>query len=216
MKLIDSLRTFEGSNNETELYEMFSSLSQDFLYGGYLSVKDASGSECYQLYIKTVEFYFHSELDNGVKDYIVYHRNGNGLENLPYLPLMSLNAHGSGFDITFENEKKQYRASALIREYEVKKGEKYLKWEKSEKDGKYMFVEKEAYCYNHQVLSLYYILSGFNIVGDNNVSWVDHERTMTQIDSHPRLNVPKFDSNGTKTNEKDDRLWGFTRKDKLE
>ena len=32
---------------------------------------------------------------------------------------MALHAHNSGIDITFENEKMKYRASALIREYEV-------------------------------------------------------------------------------------------------
>ncbi|MCQ2274092.1 MAG: hypothetical protein MJZ86_04780 [Bacteroidales bacterium] len=217
MKLIESLRTFEGANNEADLQVVFTNLSQNFLYGGYLSVKDTTGNEHFRVYIKTVEFYYHSERPDGVKDYIVYHRNGNGLEHLPYLPLMSINAHSSGFDITFENEVEQYRASALIREYEVKKGGKYLKWEKNEKHGKYMFVEKDEYCFNNQVLSLYFILSGFGICGDNNVTWIDDERNMTkQIESHSRNNVPKFDSNGKKTHCQDDRKWGFTRKDEPE
>lgn len=60
-------------------------------------------------YIRTVEFYFHSEKPNGIHDPIVYHRNirdleGNLMEKVPYFPIMSLHAHSSGYDITFESK----------------------------------------------------------------------------------------------------------------
>ena len=46
---------------------------------------------------------------------------GDRLPNPPYFPIMSLHAHMSGFDITFESEEGKYRASALIRKYSVYK-----------------------------------------------------------------------------------------------
>ncbi|MGM9804700.1 MAG: hypothetical protein ACI308_11060 [Muribaculaceae bacterium] len=52
-----------------------------------------------------------------MKDPIVYHRNGNN--ELPYLELGSLNCHESGIDVTFENEKKAFWASFLIRAYRL-------------------------------------------------------------------------------------------------
>lgn len=64
-------------------------------------------------------------LKDSVKDPIVYHRNNKYVEgDVPYFNPLSLHAHTSGFDITFENEKEKYRASALIRAYEVYDTEK--------------------------------------------------------------------------------------------
>jgi hypothetical protein len=128
--LIESLKQFEEKantvSNETELQSIFKELAPAFLYGGYIQVHDE-----YRVFIRIVEFYFHSEKENGIHDPIVYHRNGKDLEKVPYFPLMTLNAHASGFDITFESETKEYRASALIRSYEViDRNGVYLKWEK--------------------------------------------------------------------------------------
>ena len=123
------LSNFKGGSDEITLYNEFKKLAPAFLYGGYINIRDE-----YKIFIRTVEFYFHSEKDDGVHDPIVYHRNGRDLEIVPYFPLMTLNAHNSGFDITFENETLHYRASALIRSYEIKdKKGKYLHWIKSEK-----------------------------------------------------------------------------------
>lgn len=118
MKLLETLTHFNGGSSVSELCEKFSEIASVFLYGGYIDVNNM-----YKIYIKTVEFYFHSETENGVHDPIVYHRNKNEQE-IPYFPLMTIHAHNSGFDITFESERDKYRASALIRSYEVKKGEK--------------------------------------------------------------------------------------------
>ena len=41
----------------------------------------------------------------------------------PYFKIGSLNLHQSGVDVTFENEKKRYRASFLIRSYRMIKKE---------------------------------------------------------------------------------------------
>ncbi|MCR4602242.1 MAG: hypothetical protein K5683_01740 [Prevotella sp.] len=54
----------------------------------------------------------------GHEDYFVR----RGLQELPYFPMGSLNPHTSGIDVTFENPQAQYRASFLIREYEVDYG----------------------------------------------------------------------------------------------
>ena len=73
--LIESLKQFEEKantvSNETELQSIFKELAPAFLYGGYIQVHDE-----YRVFIRTVEFYFHSEKENGIHDPIVYHRNG--------------------------------------------------------------------------------------------------------------------------------------------
>ncbi len=72
-KLIEKIKGFEKNikkvTNETELQNLFEKLAPAFLYGGYIKVRDD-----YRIYVKTVEFYFHSEKENGIHDPIVYHR----------------------------------------------------------------------------------------------------------------------------------------------
>ena len=142
------------------------------------------------MYIRTIEFYFHSEEPNGIHDPIVYHRNGKELEEVPYFPFMSLHAHSSGFDITFENETEKYRASALIRSYEVidMQDGKYLKWDTK----KSMFVKSDMYCYNIQSTYLYALLNGFSLGNANDIRWVDEpiEQTKTIIQNVTKRNVP--------------------------
>ena len=182
------------TQNEDKLQELFRELAPAFLYGGYIKVR-----EDYKVYIWTVEFYFHSEKGNGIHDPIVYHRNNRNIEgDIPYLPLMSINAHSSGFDITFENDSEKYRASALIRSYEVKsKGkdgkEVYLIWNKEKK----MFVKSLKYGYNEQSTYLYDLLNGFNISKDynNKVVWENvsqDERVKKDIKANIRNNVPLY------------------------
>ena len=84
MKLLETLTHFNGGSSVSELCEKFSEIASVFLYGGYIDVNNI-----YRIYIKTVEFYFHSEAENGVHDPIVYHRNKNEQE-IPYFPLMTI------------------------------------------------------------------------------------------------------------------------------
>lgn len=103
---------------DSKLYE----LAKSFLCGGYISVKDQSNKEVFRIFLQTIEYYIHTEKDCtiSVQDEIMYHRNNKGINGkYPYLPLMSLHAHDSGYDITFENENEKYRASVLIREYVI-------------------------------------------------------------------------------------------------
>lgn len=192
--LKEKLKDFESkikeNINEDELQDLFTKLAPAFLYGGYIQVRND-----YRVYIKTVEFYFHSEMKDGIHDPIVYHRNGRGLENVPYFPLMSLHAHNSGFDITFESKDGKYRASALIRSYEaIDKVGKYLIWDKK----KEMFGMSDEYGYNTQSTYLYTLLNGFNISKDNNneVVWIDNAQIKQlkngDIKANKRNNVPLY------------------------
>jgi hypothetical protein len=214
MNLLEILSQFKGSSEEKELEKCFSDLAPAFLYGGYINVNNL-----YRVYIKTVEFYFHSEMSNGIHDPIVYHRNGNGLGNMPYFPLMTLHAHNSGYDITFESEAGKYRASALIREYEVKcKDGKYLKWNASKR-----IFESKYYCFNAQSTYLYVLLNGFPLGETNNITWVDEEvwRPINLgITNKPRKNVFKYEFVDDKfikmqPEQRCERMWSFTRKDEI-
>ena len=219
-KLIEKLQKFEnkinGISNETELQSLFEELAPAFLYGGYIKVRNN-----YKVYIKTVEFYFHSEKDNGIHDPIVYHRNGRDLEDTPYFPLMTLHAHNSGFDITFESENGKYRASALIRSYEVIAHDGfYLKWEKinNSKETKSMFKKYADYSYNTQSTYLYTLLNGFPLGNSNDVEWIDSPRESKIIPGKIRQNV--FQSKSELEykpikGKRCERKWSFTRDERI-
>ncbi|MBP5366655.1 MAG: hypothetical protein J6Y82_12185 [Bacteroidales bacterium] len=194
--------------DETKLQELFEKLAPTFLYGGYIKVRDD-----YEIYIRTVEFYFHSEKDGvGIKDPIVYHRNDRDVEgDVPYFPFMTIHAHASGLDITFEKEK-EYRASALIRSYEVKDIRpevkdnygKYLKWDKTKKK----FVPSDKKSNITQSTYLYTLLNGFalgEVKEENIIKWNDYPEEQIKvyekvygIDAYPRINVAEYmmDKNG--------------------
>ena len=212
--LIEKLNEF-GKNakdlsDEAKLQKLFEDLAPAFLYGGYIQVRSE-----YKVYIRTVEFYFHSENDDGIHDPIVYHRNGRGLKEVPYFPIMSLNAHNSGYDITFES-KDNYRASALIRSYEVKSIDEkyYFKWDKAKK----MFVKIEEYAFNNQSTYLYTLLNGFSLENGNDIKWVDFPRTEYEPIKKTRQNVFKSESEKEyipQKGKKCNRLWSFTREERV-
>lgn len=210
-KLIEKLKEFKenikGESKIEDIQKMFEELAPVFLYGGYIKVRDD-----YKVYIRTVEFYFHSEKDTGVHDPIVYHRNGRDLEQVPYYPLMSIHAHNSGFDITFENVG-EYRASALIRSYEViTKDGSYLKWEKV--GNKSMFVKHNNYEYNTQSTCLYALLNGFAFGNNNDITWEDDRRVPKFVHGKPRKNVYQSESEWDYKpirRKKCERNWSFSR-----
>lgn len=212
--LKESLQSFNPSS-EKDLGDIFPSLAEQFLYGGYLSVT-YDGKEQYRIYIRTVEFYCHHE-DKGAgmpQDPIVYHRNNHYVKgDVPYFPLMAIHAHASGFDITFENSELHFRSSALIRAYEVY----------DVTIGNFLFYDREKKLFrpsngenervNNQSTYLYNFLNGF--VGDS-VKWVDDFRKpQNDLKISARQNVFLFDENGNKTDEKDTRQWSFTRIDAI-
>ena len=206
MTLVNFLSNFNGSSSESELQKMFKNLAPVFLYGGYIQVRNE-----YRIYIRTVEFYFHSEKHDGVHDPIVYHRDGRDLERAPYFPPMTLHAHKSGYDITFESESGRYRASALIRSYEVKTRDgKYLKWDTK----KGMFIETEKYGYNTQSTYLYTLLNGFALDDNIGIKWIDaQKRISADFLIKPRQNVfqSENDFEYKPTKIRCERMWSFTR-----
>ena len=220
MDLIDTLKEFEKNINKIHSKEdlqkiFYNDLAPAFLYGGYIKVR-----EDFKVYIKTVEFYFHSEKSDGIHDPIMYHRNirnpyGTIISEVPYFQIMSLNSHDSGYDITFESEKEQYRASVLIRSYEVKtKDGQYLEWDK-----KSMFVKHPTYKFNTQSLYLRKLLNGFSLGNNNDIKWVDSSTKQTkELKVKTRQNVLKSKSDFVYDKiigEKCTRNWSFTREDEI-
>ena len=215
-KLIEKLKSFEGKirkvTNEIELLSIFAELAPAFTYGGYIKVRDD-----YRVYIKTVEFYFHSEKAYGIHDPIVYHRNGRDLKEATYFPFMSLHAHSSGFDITFESKVEGYRASALIRSYELvdMQDGKFLRWDTKKR----MFVKSDKYCCNIQSTYLYALLNGFSLGNENDIRWIDEPREQTKIIiQKPRQNVFQSMSEWEYIKIKGKRCkreWSFTRDDRI-
>ena len=194
--LKDKLIEFADKDHSSvdKLTEEFAQLAPYFLSGGYIKVR-----EDYRVYPTTVEFYFHAEKENGVHDPIVYHRNNNKVEgNIPYFPIFTLHAHDVGYDITFENSRKQYRASVLIREYQIldvrdKQNMEWLKWDS----------KKQRFCKdngqnpkNTQVMYLKYILNSFSIGVESQINWIDAKELIeiSKKEGKPRINVPKYES----------------------
>ena len=189
-------------------------LSKYFLYGGYINVRNQ-----YHIYIKTVEFYYHEEEGN-IKDPIMYHRNNYFVEgDIPYFTPLSFNSHDTGVDITFENERKQIRASVLIRAYEVfdcKHGIQ-LVWNPAAEQFQEHIEGKTKY--NTQCLYLKRILNGFTSEGTPDITWEDdlfNLKDVSDKDITPirRQGVYKsLDNKRYKANrgKKDEREWGFRR-----
>lgn len=179
--LMECLRAFNGAHGNSEdqkiksLEEPFEALAKKMIYGGYIRVRDE-----YAIFIHTVEFYYHEELnlDNlQIKDEKVYHRNGKFQHRqVPYFPLMTLHSHWSGFDITLENPKMHYRASALIRKYTVFDlvEKKFVHLDTS---GEGIIpeynLEKEPF-FDGRSTYLQFYLNGFSMDGTNSgIEWKD-------------------------------------------
>ena len=165
MKLKKYLIEFEkaylnGKINESTISSYFREIAKRILNGGYIDVYGE-----FRIYARTLEFYFHEE-EGDIKDPIVYHRNGKYGDLLPfppYFPMMSLHAHMSGFDITFESEKGKYRASALIRKYSVYKTDGTLIVDNA---------IQSTYLYNY--------LNGFSLDTDKRIVWKDTDYDSTK------------------------------------
>ena len=226
--LIGCLRNFEGptDNNEKALDKPFSLIAKKLLLGGYFQIKDKKGNLLRTIKLQTVEFYYHCELEKGIKDYIVYHRNPDDKsiepKELPALPLGSLHTHQSGIDITFEdpnNKSPLYRASALIRACQVIEHTGNLS---NFFFNAYPLVEnRSTYVYNA-------FFMGANVLGEDNgieIQWVDDDtcEDNCNIANHHRQNVglykpdPRLIKNDyyhrdyNEPFEQDERPWAFTR-----
>ena len=207
----------EEFTNEN-LTKRFADIAKSILYDGYIRVRND-----YRVYIKTVEFYFHAENDSPIKVYdpIVYHRNGRFGREVPYFPPLTLHAHMSGFDITFENPSLKYRASALIREYAIydMKAKVFVRTKEEHKKD----TNKDEIPYDGRSTFLYDFINGFSLTGgQNDIAWEDDETTVShdmKYPSKPRVNVKKYIYSYKETGEEvlqklkenDERPWNFTR-----
>lgn len=202
-KVLDS---FQGANgDESSLAEQFSRLADYFLYSGYLLINSKT-----KVYLRDIEFYYHEEV-GAIKDPIMYHRNTKN-KSICYFPLGLLNAHMSGIDITFENEQKQFRASILIRGFNIIEGNTALP---VEYDRRSTHIYEALFMQNS-------LLEGIHI------EWIHEPTTPCQnecIESAVRVNVCEFDENerkriyegsGLRTKNKkyvqDERQWRFIRR----
>ena len=123
--LRQTLRAFQGATERAsfeekmkELANQFKSIAECVFFGGYFLV-----NQMRRIYPLEIEFYYHEEQEDGLKDPVMYHTDDRQQKQdlpLPYYELGALNWHISGLDVTFENEQKRYRASFLIRKYQVK------------------------------------------------------------------------------------------------
>ena len=217
------LEKFSGAEGTTlearedSLRTSFEALAKKMTYGGFLQVGDD-----YEIYIRTVEFYYHEEdeSDAAIHDPIVYHRNGRFPgRNLPPFPMMSLNAHWSGFDITFEDQGGKYRASALIREYAVfdhhaDKNGSWVYWYTGENYGEGRYEPVKEPKFDDRSTYLQFYLNGFSINGDiNRIVWRDFTRpSFGQLAAKRRRNVFKDKEKKIPC----DRLWAFSREERLD
>lgn len=205
MTLYEHLSNFKRHSSVEELTATFGRLASHFIYGGYIKVNDA-----YRVYIRTIEFYYHDESNkpDAIKDPIMYHRNhtkeeiGEPYEE-PYLPLMSIYMHSSGYDITFENEEQEYRASALIREYSI--------YDVEQKE--FLRLTSKGMFRDERVLYLKYYLNGFSLNGKPSIVWVDDEYcSQKQLLQCARLRTYVV-KDGEKTSDK--RQWRFKLNDDI-
>ena len=212
--LIKQLIEFQESRRNSEYLEKeFEKLAKYLLYGGHFHC-----SERYDLYITSVEFYYHEEIgdnDKRIVDPIMYHRNVKDKPVVPYLNVGTLYPHWSGVDITFEDEKLQYRASALIRSYRIVQ----LKPERLE------LKESDLSTYVYD-----YLFDGLSVdKKETAINWIDDKVILSncKVNAYKRKNVNLFKYNYEKTedepsskhdnefikikNKQDSRRWRFVR-----
>ena len=171
-----------------ELAELFKTIAKQLLYGGSFVVI-SPGESIRRVYPHTVEFYYHEETDGGLKDYIVYHRN-KGDRLVQYFQIGSINAHQSGIDITFESEKGQYRASALIRAFRY------------EAEGEEIVDTRCTFLYDHLLTGLQMPIT---------IQWEDSDSLSgEELKQGYRVNVSKYDTDGKPVNDQDCRPWAFS------
>ncbi len=214
-KLIEQLLEFQDSrrNKGVGLEKLFEKLAKYLLYGGHFHC-----SERYDLYITSVEFYYHEEIgdnDKRIVDPIMYHRNVKDKPVVPYLNVGTLYPHWSGVDITFEDDILQYRASALIRSYRIVQ----LKPERLE------LKESDFSTYVYD-----YLFDGLSVdKKETAINWIDDKVILSncKVNAYKRKNVNLFKYNYEKTedepsskhdnefikikNKQDSRRWRFVR-----
>lgn len=175
-----------------ELEKQFKDIATSLFFNGYF--------ECGEnhIYISSAELYYNEEDGaNPIKDEVMFHTNDKAGLNLPYFKIGHLFAHPWGFDLTFENEEKRYRASVLLKAFVVTKGQ-------------------EAPCYKSKNIKSSgmlrdYFLNDLSAFEPNNlkVKWVDYHNPIFDFPSFDReLSEPKPRKN-VPGDKKEEKLWRF-------
>lgn len=185
--LYKTLSTFSGVSDITdenkkfdELANQFAKIANRIFFGGYFMVNNNR-----KIYPDEIEFYYHEEDKDGLKDPVMYHTIDHEKKDISYFSLGSLNFHVSGLDVTFENQQKKYRASFLIRGYKV-----------FDFDGK-LWIETKR----HESRSTYIyedMLMNNPIYDGLKIQWIDEQISseMWKIVISCRKNVAAYDVDG--------------------
>lgn len=174
--------TLKDCHSESDLSEKFKEIAQSVLFGGYFLINGTR-----KVYACDIEFYFHHEGDqfnnqpipDYMKDEIMYHRSGKGAKE--FYEVGTLNAHKSGVDVTFENEKEKYRASFLVRGFKID-------LPKEKEDGRSTYFYKA-------LMTNVLPKDGTGIkIG---IEWrsKDYDKEKTDIEVTYRQNVPLYEQN---------------------
>ena len=159
--VLDSFQGVTEIKDEKEklsnLSSQFEAIAKDVLLGGCFEINGVR-----RINPLEIEFYYHEEGENGLKDPVMYHTADHEGKMLDYYPLGSLNCHISGMDVTFENQEKQYRASFLIRKYRV------CEYESGEWVEKKEFEKRSTYIYEDMFMNI-------PLSDGINVKWVNVE-----------------------------------------
>jgi len=118
MKTLEQLLSdFDGrkAKSVSDLTTAFEDIAKRVLYGGFFEINDKT-----RIFPLEIEFYYYNEnkqYPEDLNDNGMYHHNNKGKDDVPYFPIFTLYPHKSGVDVTFENKKREFRASFLIRTY---------------------------------------------------------------------------------------------------
>ena len=156
----------------------FEAIAKDVILGGCFEINGMRRI----YYPLEIEFYYHEEGENGLKDPVMYHTDDHEKVAPKYFPLGALNCHLSGIDVTFENKEKQYRASFLIRKYRV------CEYESGEWVEKKECEKRSTYIYEDMFMNI-------PLSDGINVKWVNVEpiNPAEEILSKPRINVAEYE-----------------------
>lgn len=200
-----------GSNKMLE--DEFEKLAETFIYKGHLLI-----NERFKIYIRTAEFYFHTEDSEHNKMYVhdpvMFHRNKmdeNDIEhenNVNFFTIGHFFLHKFGLDITFEKNQ-IYRAAALVKNFNIVDTE----------------LENVSSDYKDRTSSYIYDYIQFRKTNDDNsnetidIKWIDDDvpQKIALSAKCSRYGIHKFriDKNGIQTAEKllekDTRPWRYYR-----
>lgn len=189
----ESLPSPKDRKNYAEaIAKCFIPCARKILAGYFKVTNDVGGPELFRtIHPIAIELYYHEEDPDGFKDPIMYHTDYRkrsdlkakgetyfsltGLKELPYYPIGSLNPHTSGIDVTFENAEKHYRASFLIRKYEV-------------------FYEKGGHRVVNNSTEIYddLLLNGITLDNADWIEWFDGDEEIKDVKRGWRQNVPAY------------------------